>query len=474
MMESELRRLYPELEEAIFKDHRNVVISGPGGTGKSYSIGMIKNQAAKMGRQCDVTSTTGVSAHAIGGSTIHRFSSIQLGDKPVSVLVDKIRKNKDKLNRWKNADIIIIDECSMLGANILTLLDAIGKEIRLGKRELRLRQKKKVPIPPFGGVQIIISADFCQLPPINDEYAFKSPVWDALDPFYFRMTHPYRYPDLDHFHRIMRIRVGEHTEEDIAVLRTRVTAYDEYRRRERLGEMKEAIKPTRIYPLKKDVEAINMGELDKLDEDSIVYDADDIITIKLKGDGSPMVNPESVNSSEYIEYMDGIAPAELIMKVGAQVMLTKNLDVDMGLVNGSRGVVQECCDERISVLFKNGMEIDIVPAAYEYEDDNVIAYRHQFPLILAYASSVHKQQGATLDYAIIDLGTSLFGPAMGYVALSRCKCMDGIFIVNLMPEKLRVDPEALEFENKIIKLSAKARLIDCEEKSDIEIPVPPE
>ena len=277
---SDLYKTYPELYDAVFIHHRNVLITGAGGVGKSHSINMIKKESNRVSRQCDITSTTGVSAHAISGTTIHRWSSIQLGDKPARTIIEKIRKNKEKVARWKASDILVIDEVSMLGAKILTLLDTVAKEIRLGRKEITMRKDDNISIPAFGGVQVIMSADFLQLPPIDDDYAFKSSVWEDLNLFYFRMTHPYRYPDPEHFDRLMRIRLGEHTKEDVEQLLSRVKAYDEYKNNEKIGKLNNNIRPTRIYPLKKDVEYINLEELEKLDGDTIMYECEDIISIK--------------------------------------------------------------------------------------------------------------------------------------------------------------------------------------------------
>jgi ATP-dependent DNA helicase PIF1 len=457
----ELIDLYPDLFNAIFKDNRNVFISGPGGAGKSYTIGKIKNYCDLNNIQCDLTSTTGVSAHALGhgASTIHRFTSINLGDKPIDTIIKNIKTNPEKLARWKKAQILVIDEVSMLGSLILDLISAIGKEIRIGKRKMRTMKKSNIPIPPFGGIQIIFSADMMQLMPIRDKFPFESPVWEELNLYNFRVTHPYRYPDINHFQLLSRVRLGEQTQEDIDMLNKRVVAYKEY--------MKDGgslvindIKPTRIYPLKRDVEDINSMELEKLDGDTSLYEATDCITIKHNDSGEPMIDPENINTQEYAEYMDAIVPYEIGMKPGAQVMLTKNLSVEEGLVNGARGVVESCGDDTIVVKFKCGMTVDITPEEYEYEDEKVTVNRVQFPLMLAWSVSIHKMQGATLDYCIIDLGTSLFACGMGYVALSRCKTVSGIFIVNLIPRMLKANPIALQFEQELIKKSIMAPKVD--------------
>jgi len=467
--ESELFKLYPDLYESIFVHKRNVLISGMGGTGKSYTIGMIKREFNRLNIICDLTSTTGVSAHALGygASTLHRWSSIKLGKDPAEVILKNIRQAPDKLKRWKNCECLVIDEVSMLGSSILELVSKLGQEIRIGRKEMKRLFSKKIPIPPFGGLQVIFSGDFLQLQPINDKFAFESLVWPRLNLYIFKLSHPYRYPDIKHFEMLARIRLGEHTAEDINMLRTRVVAYEEYRRKERAGELKENIKPTRIYPLKRDVEAINISELQKLEGDTIVYEAEDTIMIKTTKDGVLVIHPDSINTNDYSEYMDSIVSSEILMKPGAQVMLTKNLSVEEGLTNGSRGVVLECHDERIVVEFKCGMIVDIIPHPYEFSDDKVDVVRHQFPLILADAVTCHKQQGSTLDYAIIDLGTSLFCSGLGYVMLSRCKTLEGILIINLMPKMIYANETALEFEKSLVKeATSETKLIQKESVED--------
>lgn len=450
---STLYKLYPELYEAIFTKKRNVLISGIGGTGKTYSLNLIKSECIKLGIKCDITSTTGTSAHAIKGTTIHKFSGIKLGTKPLATILSDIKKRKDILKGWKDAQILIIDEVSMLGSKTLSLINDVAQNIRYGTNLLKWKKSKESGIIfPFGGVQIIFSADFLQLPPVNDEFAFKSEVWKQLDLFYFRMIHPYRYPDISHFQMLSRFRTGQFTEEDIKTLRSRVREYEIYRQKERWGQITDQIKPTRIYSLNRDVDNINKEELEKLEGDTVAYECTDVIMPKNKQSSNFKVH-------EYTEYMDTIAEREIYLKEGAQVMLTTNLDIECGLTNGSRGVVIECGDSSVSVKFKNGNTFSITPFPYEHEDDEVVVIRHQFPLKLAWSYSIHKSQGATLDYAIIDLGTSLFCPALGYVALSRCRTLEGLFIVNIVPEKIRADLDALQFEEEIVNNSVTAKSI---------------
>jgi ATP-dependent DNA helicase PIF1 len=465
-LESKLWKTYPDIYKAVFINHRNILLSSPGGCGKSFTIGMIKEESLRIGIKCVLTSTTGVSAHSIKGETIHRFSGIKLADKPLEVILKSIKTKKDRVKAWKDVQILVIDEVSMLNAKVLELIEQVATNIRFSKRDMKAFKETNTPIPLFGGVQTIYSADFLQLPPIEGDFVFESLVWKKLDLVMFRLTHPFRYPDIDHFNMLSRIRVGEQTAEDIKNLKDRIKAYEQYRIEEKNNTNPNIIKPTRIYSLKKDVGDINLLELEKLEGDTYSYNANDVIIIKKSNEGKLVISAYEINTDEYVQYMDNIAPPELLIKINAQVMLTSNLDVENGLVNGSRGIVNECHDERISVKFRSGTVVDIIPQGYEYEDDKVQVVRYQFPLILAWANTFHKNQGITLDYAILDLGTSLFGPGMGYVGLSRCRTLQGILLVNIIPEKIKPHNKALAYEKELVNNSIHLKPVEIKEQKE--------
>lgn len=415
-----------KLVRDVFENKNNIFLSGSGGTGKSYLLAnTIKKIGDEKGLNIALTSTTGVSAVAIGGTTIHRWSGIRLGKELPIVIANRIRKSKECLKRWIETDILIIDEVSMLGLEIFELLDNIARKIRDNNK-------------PFGGIQLILSGDFLQLPPVNDEFIFKSSVWKELNIINYKLTIPRRFPDVNHFELLQRARIGKLLPEDVKNLKNRVNEYIKYIGSG--GERRDEIKPTRIYSLKRDVEKHNFDELLKLQGDYITYISTDKISKK---------NKEVVSKSEekeYVEYMDTIIPRQLYFKEGAQVMLTYNLDIDMGLVNGSRGVVKSCEKDGVVVLFKNKMSVKITVNPIEFEDGNVKIIRNQIPLILAWAISIHKSQGSSLDYAIVDLGGSIFSAGMAYVALSRVRTISGVLLSNFLANKIYADGEALEFE----------------------------
>lgn len=307
----------------------------------------------------------------------------------------------------------------------------------------------------------------CQLPPVKGDFAFESKLWDEMKFFNFRMTHPYRFPDPAHFEMLGRIRVGQMTPDDISKLRSRVLAYESYRKKIVKGELVEMIKPTRIFSLKQDVEGINQQELQALEGDAFMFEATDTVIPKPDSNGKVHHREEDIRQ-DYVDFMDAIASPECLFKVGAQVMLTKNLSVEEGLVNGSRGVIEELHEERIVVMFKSGIRVDIVPYKYEYEDEKAVCVRAQFPLILAYALTVHKSMGATLDYVVADCGTSVFAPGQGYVLLSRVRTLEGLLLTNFMPELIKPHPKALKFEDELIKRSIMAKPIEIknEQKDD--------
>lgn len=439
--------LVKKINTDVFVNKRNIYLSGPGGTGKSFLlVNTIKRIANERGIKVGITSTTGVSALSIGGTTTHRWTGIKLGKEALLTITERIRRyNKECYAQWRECQILIIDEVSMLGMKTFELIDRVGRNIR----EIDL---------PFGGMQVIFSGDFLQLPPIADEFAFKSEVWDELNIKCYRLNKPRRYPDEKHFEMLQRCRLGKLLPSDIKTLYSRADAYIKY-----IGdgmERKEQIKPTRIFSFKKDVEKHNMDELTKLPGDAIAFNSIDKFKIKgqpelkdridsMISSGKKKGKEEQLSSKDildYTEFLNTVVPKQLFFKPGAQVMLTYNLSPDIGLVNGSRGVSKSIEQDGITVLFKNGITTKIVYHEFEFEDGKVKMTRFQLPLMLSWANSIHKSQGATLDYAIIDLGSSIFCDGMAYVALSRVRTLDGLLLSGFIPKKITANQEALDFE----------------------------
>ena len=433
-------RIQSLLIDLVFNKRKNIFLSGSGGVGKSYLITKIlKPEAERRKKIIAITSTTGVSALGIGGTTIHRWSGIKLGKESVYAISTNIReRNKDCYSRWKDTNILVIDEISMLGLQTFEKIDKVGRNIC--ENEL-----------PFGGKQLIVSGDFLQLPPVGDLFCFQSELWEELDFRIFRLIIPKRYPDVNHFELLQRYRMGTQTKEDNKKLHQRYDAYIKYIREG--GDKNRRIKPTRLYSLKKDVEQHNLDELSKLPGETFTYNA--INNICLKEEDASLHKKKKILSekekNDCIQFLDTVVDSQVYLKPEAQVMLTFNLDPDNGLVNGSRGVVVKCHPDHAEILFKNGIVSMIFFNAYEFDDGKLKMIRFQIPLILAWAISGHKSQGCSLDDVIEDLGPSIFSSGMGYVMLSRVRTLDGLLLSNLDTKKLTANKEALKFEEELIQ-----------------------
>ncbi len=418
----------------------NVILHGPGGTGKTFSLRLIASYLMEQGKIVACTATTGVAAlnlnvpeKLIMARTLHSWSGIGLGRLSKEKLYTKVYQKKAYRDRWRETDVLIIDEISMFGKSLLEKLDYIGRRVRQG-----IRQKNP---KPFGGLQLIFSGDFLQLPPVKDEWGFCADAWKRMNLIPFIFSEPKRYDDTRYFELLLRIRKGEQTDKDIALLRKRVDAYDHLQ--EILSKIKSsvAIRPTILFPRRIDVQAYNDKELAKLPSDLKEFTAIDEFTAFTKG----------TRRDPYINLLDDMIPKCLAIRVGAQVMLKANLDVQSGLVNGTRGVVtgisMDGPEPVICTKFLNGKSLRLIRHVWTVEDKDGFSSRSQFPLILAWAFTIHKGQGSTLDYAICDL--RVFAKGQAYVALSRVRNLKGLFISELWPSLIEADEEALEFEKEL-------------------------
>lgn len=437
---------------------KNIMFVGSGGCSKSFTLKRVAENLRNKNKKVYMTSSTGVSALNLNNmenasvennissiypaTTLHRFAGIGMGDSPVNVLISKMKvHNKRAVKNWIKCDVLIIDEISMIGGTLFQKLNEIAKILR--KNDL-----------PFGGIQLIVSGDFLQLPPVKDIWIFKTQEWEDLNfhPFIFEI--PYRYTgeeSNEFFQMLLRIRVGAQNENDIKILRGRV--YANQKVHEILNDLAlknddnllgEIIRPTMLYSLKCDVEAFNNDELAKLPGKLVTFTSVDTF-ISNRDHGSDHVK-KGHDEEEYMRLLEQDMPRRVSFKVGAQVMLRKNLSVDEGMINGSRGVITEIIPgEALVVKFLNGKKVRVEIATRIIEDKYFTATRTQIPFILAYASTIHKCQGSTLDYVIVDLGESVFSEGQAYVALSRCKNIKGLFISEFVPSSIIVNKNALQY-----------------------------
>lgn len=423
----------------------NILLHGPGGTGKTYTLRKIAVHVSRQNRKIACTATTGVAAiglnnseHSLSATTLHSWAGVKLArdvSKKLHALVENDSRAK---KRWLSTDVLILDEVSMLGADLIDKLDYIGRHIRQCE-------------DPFGGIQLIFSGDFMQLPPVKDKWCFKSYAWKEFHLRSFIFEESKRYDDENYFQLLLRIRSGKHTEKDLKVLRARRRAYQKFMKVLAETDSLDVIRPTVLFSKKSDVERYNERELAKLPGQTYEFIAED----KFKSFNN------NARYDHYIRLLDDAIPKAIPIKIGAQVMLKRNLDVAGGLVNGSRGVVSDVSSDSITVRFLNGAVLATNNESWVIEDKDGKASRAQIPFILAWALTIHKCQGSTLDLAVCDLGPSVFAPGQAYVALSRIRNLKSLLISDFYGPSIQTCRTALKYSTKIANQKTKERKRRC-------------
>ncbi len=397
-------------------------VTGPAGTGKTYLLNQFVKLAKFEGKHVSVTATTGLAATHLGGTTIHAWSGIGVHDS----LPDKFAEHISKTRREiiEKTDILLIDEISMMHDYRLDMVDEVCRQVR------------KQPDIPFGGIQVVMSGDFFQLPPVNrgdsrqGGFVVNSQAWRELQPVIIYLTEQFRQDE----------------EDDLLSILTAMRAGDLRRHHaEKLLERTEVELPygeliTELHTLNVDVDKINEQKLKDLTGDELIY------------------TQHTTGSANYIENLQRsvLAPATLTLKQGALVMAVKN-DVNRRYVNGSIGTVVdfEPGTDYPVVEFMNGKQVTMQPDTWELRDgDKKRASISQVPLRLAYAITVHKSQGMTLDAARIDLRKA-FVEGMGYVALSRVRNLASLYLGGINQMALRISPEAQQIDVDLRDLAVK-------------------
>lgn len=421
----DLTQKQQEILDAVHSK-RNVLVTGPAGCGKSYVIQAVIKQYNKS---CAATAMTGIAATLLPfGKTLHSWGGIGLAKGDEEEILSKVRRNKKIREQWQTVELLIIDEVSMLTAELFEKLDYVARKVRKSDKF-------------FGGIQLLLCGDFCQLPPVgSSEYCFQSELFmDNIDCYLldkiFRQQHDATFQEI-----LNDLRFGVLSTEHRELLKGRIVSSP--------GE-KDGIIPTQLFPTNVEVNNINEKELQKLldtGNESKVYGA---ITKVCEPDGKilPSKNPLYKKAIELLEksYM---TENELKLCVGAQVMLVYNLSVEEGLANGSRGVVTGFLKGNPVVRFLNGIERAILVHEFTSELSFATVSRQQIPLKLAWAITIHKSQGLTLDYVVTNL-RSVFIPSQIYVSLSRVKNLEGLFLTGINFGRVGCDPVVKEFYEQL-------------------------
>ncbi|KAF7540116.1 hypothetical protein G7Z17_g12265 [Cylindrodendrum hubeiense] len=449
--------------DMVVEQNQSVFFTGPAGTGKSVLmraiISDLKKKHAKDPERVAVTASTGLAACNIGGITLHSFSGIGLGKEEAPVLIKKIRRNVKAKNRWLKTKVLIIDEISMVDGALFDKLDKIGRTIRNNGR-------------PWGGIQVVITGDFFQLPPVPDagakretKFAFDSATWTTSIDHTIGLTQVFRQRDPQFAKMLNEMRLGKISEDTVRAFKALA----------RPLEFNDGLGMAELFSTRAEVEGSNERRLRDLPGTVRRYEAMD--------SGDPAIRDKLL--------MNMMAPKSIDLKLNAQVMLIKNLDES--LVNGSLGKVIGFSDEKTFDMGTDDFEEDSMSKAkrklkafgndaemkptksnvkfpvvqfmtthgthrvilcqpedwkVELPNGDVQAKRTQLPLILAWALSIHKAQGQTLERVKVNLGR-VFEKGQAYVALSRATTQQGLQVLGFDKWKVMAHPRVVDFYNKL-------------------------
>ncbi|KAL2164297.1 hypothetical protein VTH06DRAFT_3513 [Thermothelomyces fergusii] len=447
----------------VVEKRQSVFFTGPAGTGKSVLMRAIiqefKKKYATDPERIAVTASTGLAACNIGGMTLHSFAGIGLGKEDVNTLVKKIKRNPKAKNRWLKTRVLIIDEISMVDGELFDKLSQIGRIIRNNGR-------------PWGGIQLVTTGDFFQLPPVPDigkqrevKFAFDAATWNMSIDHTILLTEVFRQRDPEFAAMLNEMRLGKISDETVR----------SFQELSRPLTFNDGLEVTELFPTRNEVESSNQRRLKALSGKPHRYDAVDTGDVKIR--------------DKLLANM--MAPPTLELKKGAQVMLIKNMDDT--LVNGSLGTVvkfmsqatfgiragdydseDESAEARRARAFNQALadaskgdnkeypvvcfhavdgtqrQILCVPEDWKVElpTGEVQASRKQLPLILAWALSIHKAQGQTLERVKVDL-SKVFEKGQAYVALSRATRREGLQVLNFQKHKVMAHPRVVEFYKKL-------------------------
>jgi ATP-dependent DNA helicase PIF1 len=437
--------LSTEQKDAFDKyiQRKNLFITGPGGTGKSTLIKIIKADAEKRGLSIQVCALTGCAAVLLDckAKTINSWAGIGLGNGAIQTIVNKITNNYFKKKAWKLVDVLVIDEVSMMSQKMMELLDAIAKAVRKNSR-------------PFGGIQVIFLGDFYQLPPVGNKseietmrFCFESALWNETfeRENIIQLKKIFRQTDEMYTNMLNQIREGRIKKSTNEVLAALVN-------KSREGET--LIQPTKLFPTKNKIDGINFNEMNKLEGLEYEFVLKRLPRIPCPDQQAAMrdtftqeqIDREIKNLESNLLCSDNIK-----LKVGCQVMCVVNIKLseDEMICNGSQGIVKRFTEAKLPVVkFRNGVEM--VMNYHIWESDIIPGVGvSQVPLILAWALTIHKSQGATMDVAEIDIGSGIFECGQTYVALSRVKSLEGLYITSYDVSKIFVNKKVREFYDSL-------------------------
>ena len=410
---------------AILEAGHNILLTGPAGSGKTFLLNKYIAHLKKKSVGVAVTASTGIAATHLGGRTIHSWAGIGIKDHLSAKEIHALTKRSYLKKQFEKTSVLVIDEVSMLHAHRLDMIDSVCQAFK--KNSL-----------PFGGMQIVMSGDFFQLPPISSgqdeaEFIYKAKVWQEMDLRVCYLDEQHRQNDKKMSSILKSLRRGEVDAETIKMLTSRLNQTP-----------KTKVRPVKLFTHNVDVDLINDAELRKITSLEFTY--------KMTGEGENKL-VESLKKN-------CLVPEDLILKLGAQVMFVKNKfkEEKIVYVNGTTGIVVNFNESGYPVVrLSSGEEIVALPDSWTIDDEQkILAKIIQVPLRLAWAITVHKSQGMTLEAAEIDLSRS-FGYGMGYVALSRLTSLNGLYLLGINEMAYKLDPQVFSYDKELLALSKKAK-----------------
>lgn len=396
----------------LLRSGENVFLTGGAGSGKSF---LIRHYMKELdSKEMPILASTGAAAVLLGGRTFHSFFGLGIMEGGPDATYQRAAKDPRLMSRLRKVEGVIIDEISMIPGQALMIAEALTQRARESKL-------------PWGGMRIIAVGDFAQLPPVTQtgqrDWCFLNAVWNQSGFQNSMLSHNQRVSDNLFLDVLSDVRHGLSTERVRDFLNEHIQPHDE----DHPG--------TRLFGRKVYAEKFNEKKLKEIDEEEVTIDS------------------IYFGSEKHVELLMKTAPVpvKLVLKLGCRVMFLQN-DPQKRWVNGTRGVVTDIAADKIIVKKNNGREVQVDKVSFALQDaeGNVMASVIQFPLTLAYATTIHKSQGATLEDLWCDL-SSLWEPGHAYVALSRLRSSEGLHLIGWSPRSIIVDPQVLNFYSRLAK-----------------------
>lgn len=439
-----------------FRRGSNLFVTGPGGTGKTL---LIKHMLG-VGSGIQVCAMTGCAALLLGcgARTLHSWSGIKLAKGPRDKIIEGVLRNRRVCGAWKKVRVLVVDEVSMMSKKIFELCEEIARIVRKSDK-------------PFGGIQVVFTGDFYQLPPVGnvgdldtDAFCFESPKWNVV----FRpenhvvMETMFRQTDPVYIQLLSEIRRGEISEKGQQILSSKVNL--EYNPEDHAGCVL-----TKLFPVRAKADFVNQAQYAKIDSDEMIFDVQKNLCCGVYVDNGKGLSIEDVDKCvglslvEKQQHVDWLIANtncvdRLCLKRGTAVMCTANIDMDSGICNGSQGIVMDFAGGNIVVKFSNGLLRPIERHQWQSDEYPVITIA-QYPLCLAWALTIHKIQGATMPRAEMDLGKSIFEYGQTYVALSRIQSLDGLYLSAFRSDRIRANPKVRAFYESIPVVDMTSRCV---------------